>query len=363
MATNQKLSELDAISAVADADTAYLLDSDDSGNSKKGTLSQVWTWIKTHLIAVDSDVIPDADNTRDCGATAFRWADIFAGGSLSDGTTTRTIADIVRDPYEMSEDITFATNNTYDVGEQATQADNVYARTYNGETAGASELRCYDFIHKAGQGTTPYLMGAHHDYTDGSGNWMDKVGSGTILNLNNANNSVQRPDKAADYVGTAEFLSCATWNGSSYDDTYKIKASGDHDFLSSSDSVSTITLTNTHDTDDGYYAFTFKSGVERDSVFNFMNGSNNLFEMISDTSNTRAVIRSASAQTGGLAFKTLAGSISYLTASSQYHRFYINLTERFQIGASSIKMFNLPTSDPSSTGALWNDSGTLKISL
>ena len=77
MAADLKLSELDEVTAIADADTNYLLDADAAGVSKKGTFTKVWTWVKTHLASMDAGIGFDTDRTYDIGADGARAGEYF----------------------------------------------------------------------------------------------------------------------------------------------------------------------------------------------------------------------------------------------------------------------------------------------
>ena len=52
-----------------------------------------------------------------------------------------------------------------------------------------------------------------------------------------------------------------------------------------------------------------------------------------------------------------------IISSAQYTTHINNLTVSGSGGTSVVMMRNLPTSDPSNVGQLWNDAGTLKISI
>lgn len=72
-----------------------------------------------------------------------------------------------------------------------------------GATAGI-----FDMANFAGQNSVSNIpIGwVFHHYTDGKMIQLDNVGSGTILTLKNARNTVRRPDKPTDHVGTGNYM-------------------------------------------------------------------------------------------------------------------------------------------------------------
>lgn len=73
----------------------------------------------------------------------------------------------------------------------------------------ASTTYKVDFLHQAQQGTGNDVAQSAvtvHNYADGTGLDVDIVGSGAGMQIRQAHNSVHRPDKPSNYIGTGPFL-------------------------------------------------------------------------------------------------------------------------------------------------------------
>jgi len=96
--------------AEAHVDDLYVYGNSEIGNSSANVVS-----INAR---VDSDVVPDADNTRDLGSTALKWAelhvhDVFADGNVQLGNSS---GDQVAINGELTTDIIPSSSNTRDLG-------------------------------------------------------------------------------------------------------------------------------------------------------------------------------------------------------------------------------------------------------
>lgn len=80
----------------------------------------------------------------------------------------------------------------------------------------ASSTKTSDLLHHAQQGTgndvNSYAF-TIHNYTDGSGQIIDMVGSGAGMLIRHAHNSTARPDKPSNYIATGPYLQLWQLNG------------------------------------------------------------------------------------------------------------------------------------------------------
>ena len=128
------------------------------------------------------------------------------------------------------------------------------------DTTISSSKYGFDLHHKSQQGlASDRIAFTIHNYTDSKTMQLDNVGSGDILRLKNAHNSINRPDKDENYNGNGKFLVFENASG----EQLRVFNSGEWYF-----NYVPINLIQTK-ADDGNYAVVIKSLVEHVKAFDF----------------------------------------------------------------------------------------------
>lgn len=151
-----------------------------------------------------------------------------------------------------------------------------------------------------------------HNYTDARLMQLDNVGSNTNLQLTNAYNPTNRPDKDGNYVGTGVFIDLQEYQ------------------LATATNVSVLKLTNTGGLDwsglkggtvftngkevSTDYLYEFRSKKAHANLFRFGNASRYVLSFLNDmpvdSIPTRTAIESSDHQTNGMLIQTRAGSLN-----------------------------------------------------
>lgn len=145
-----------------------------------------------------------------------------------------------------------------------------------------------------------------HHYNDATAKVIDNVGSGTILMLSNSQNTVMRPDKGENYVGTGNVFKYRKFNNTTklYEDILIIDPNGNIERKNIEEALSFIC----RKTNNGFPAFNFDSATAQTIPFNIRNGGS-FITFNDEVSFTKACLVSASTKTTGLELRAEAGSL------------------------------------------------------
>lgn len=159
----------------------------------------------------------------------------------------------------------------------------------------------------AGAANNARTVQVHH-YNDNDVMWIDNVGAGAALRLNNARNITRRTDKPSNYVGTGVYVTLREMktDGSGYMELFNINNKAEFLWTGAAGSrVGTAKFTQ-NKADNGQWAFSFATTKPHANVATF----GNAVDLLSDTALTRSVVRSHPSKTAGLMVTTAAGSLS-----------------------------------------------------
>lgn len=155
-----------------------------------------------------------------------------------------------------------------------------------------------------------------HNYTDGDNVIIDNVGTGnTILKLTNANNPINRPDKAANFVGDGTFINCMEYQTASATNLTLFYLSKLASFIWTGVKGAATFIQDKTDT--STEAFKFIASTAHSTFMVFTNNLTNIFLFKNDVAFTRATIESHIDQTSGLFLNAQAGIVTISCAGDR----------------------------------------------
>jgi hypothetical protein len=154
-----------------------------------------------------------------------------------------------------------------------------------------------------------------HHYNDGEMCVLDNVGENNVfLLLRNANNPVRRPDKAADWTGTGDFLraqdrynNAGTWQAVT---VFELLKNGDLKWGNRGATVNDgVRLINAQPSANGKFAFTLKNVTQNNNVLDIQAAEGKSVLYIQNSAGTRADITSPTTNTSGMKISAGAGNL------------------------------------------------------
>ena len=222
--------------------------------------------IKTDAQVIRDETVAGANTATRVGGNLVAIADDLIAKQLEIDANTNKVG-VTTQISNLVEDTTPQLGGDLDLnGKEINGYGNV---NYENQVSSLEKaLNVYNLAQQ-GLGGEPTAVVIHH-YTDGNLAQFDNVGSGDILRLVNAQNSIKRADQAADFVGTGVFLRLITTPvgvGSSQQTLMYINNAGHFQYPRASDYFEV----NLNKTPDSNYAFRFMCNNDQVNLVNFDN--------------------------------------------------------------------------------------------
>jgi len=270
--------------------------------------------IQAALTAGKTVIQLEANRTYSAGALTLTAPTVFVGSS----STLNLSAPMVGAFSTGFNGVKVVANEAVDTtsGGSVVQAIRGGLEVRNERSSAAPALDVAGFQSQGGAANNARTVQVHH-YNDNDAMWIDNVGAGAALRLNNARNITRRADKDSAYVGTGVYVTMREMktDGSSYMELFNINNKAEFTWTGAAGSrVSTAKFTQ-NKADDGQWAFSFPTTNSHANVVTFGQAA----EIITDVSGTRSVIRSHSSRTVGLMVTTAAGALTLGSADGNIY--------------------------------------------